>query len=151
MKTNDTVLIKVTVEGLAKDTEVKFNINKTEGVFKEVVFTSTSEKEIPIIFTAKKDELYTVTVEPRSDVNYTSIEAAYKDKDGNDQTLALTDAELKNIDKDTEVTVTIGISDAEIKKDIVFYIFVDKKAKPEPKPEPSEPENPGTTPETPEA
>ncbi len=156
MKKDDTVLIKVTVKGLAKDTDVKFNIKETEvAVFEEVVFKSTSGLTITRDFTAKKDELYTVTVEPKSTTNYKSVKAVYTDKDKKEQELAVNtrDVELANIEGDTKVSVTIEVASA-VEKDTVFYIFVEKKAKPAPEPEPSKPETPDqteTSSETPES
>ena len=147
MKKDDIVLIKVTVKGLAKDTDVKFNIKETEvSVFEEVVFKSISGPTITRDFTAKKDELYTVTVEPKSTANYKSVKAVYTDKDKKKQELAVNtrDVELVNIEGDTKVSVTIEVASA-VEKDTVFYIFVEKKAKPAPEPEPSKPETPGQT------
>lgn len=154
MKKDDIVLIKVTVKGLAKDTDVKFNIKETEvAVFEEVVLKSTSGLSATRSFTAKKDELYTINVVKKGTGAYSNAEASYIDKNKKEASLDINtnDVEL-NIEADTKVDVTIKV-DKVVENDTVFYIFVEKKAKPAPEPEPSKPETPGqteTSSETPE-
>ncbi len=146
MKKDDIVLIKVTVKGLAKDTDVKFNIKETEvAVFEEVVFKSTSGPSATRSFTAKKDELYTINVVKKGTGAYSNAEASYIDKNKEEAfpSINVKDVEL-NIEADTKVDVKIKV-DKVVENDTVFYIFVEKKAKPAPKPEPSEPETPGQT------
>ena len=146
MKKDDIVLIKVTVKGLAKDTDVKFNIKETEvAVFEEVVLKSTSGLSATRSFTAKKDELYTINVVKKGTGAYSNAEASYIDKDKEEASLSINvkDVEL-NIEADTKVDVTIKVNEV-VKNDTVFYIFVEKKAKPAPEPEPSKPETPDQT------
>ncbi len=153
MKKDDTVLIKVTVNA-AKDADVKFDIKETEvAVFEEVVLKSTSGLSATKSFTAKKDELYTINVVKKGTGAYSNAEASYIDKNKKEASLDINtnDVEL-NIEADTKVDVTIKV-DKVVENDTVFYIFVEKKAKPAPEPEPSKPETPGqteTSSETPE-
>ena len=84
---------------------------------------------------------------------YSNAEASYIDKNKKEASLDINtnDVEL-NIEADTKVDVTIKV-DKVVENDTVFYIFVEKKAKPAPEPEPSKPETPGqteTSSETPE-
>ncbi len=153
MKKDDTVLIKVTVNA-AKDADVKFDIKETEvAVFEEVVLKSTSGLSATRSFTAKKDELYTINVVKKGTGAYSNAEASYINKDEEKASLGINtnDVEL-NIEADTKVDVTIKV-DKVVENDTVFYIFVEKKAKPAPEPEPSKPETPDqteTSSETPE-
>ena len=145
MKKDDTVLIKVTVNA-AKDADVKFDIKETEvAVFEEVVFKSTSGLSATRSFTAKKDELYTINVVKKGTGAYSNAEASYINKDKEEASLSINvnDVEL-NIEADTKVDVTIKV-DKVVENDTVFYIFVEKKAKPAPEPEPSKPETPDQT------
>ena len=154
MKKDDTILVKVVVKNVAKDADVKFDIKETEvAVFEEVVFKSTSGLSATRSFTAKKDELYTINVVKKGTGAYSNAEASYIDKDKEEASLSINvkDVEL-NIEADTKVDVTIKVNEV-VKNDTVFYIFVEKKAKPAPEPEPSKPETPDqteTSSETPE-
>ena len=125
---------------------MKFNIKETEvAVFEEVVFKSTSRPSATRSFTAKKDELYTINVVKKGTGAYSNAEASYIDKNKEEAfpSINVKDVEL-NIEADTKVDVTIKV-DKVVENDTVFYIFVEKKAKPAPEPEPSEPETPGQT------
>lgn len=154
MKKDDTILVRVVVKDVAKDADVKFDIKETEvAVFEEVVFKSTSGPSATRSFTAKKDELYTINVVKKGTGAYSNAEASYIDKNKEKASLDINtnDVEL-NIEADTKVDVTIKVNEV-VENDTVFYIFVEKKAKPAPEPEPSKPETPDqteTSSETPE-
>ncbi len=154
MKKDDTILVRVVVKDVAKDADVKFDIKETEvAVFEEVVLKSTSGPSATRSFTAKKDELYTINVVKKGTGAYSNAEASYIDKNKEKASLDINtnDVEL-NIEADTKVDVTIKVNEV-VENDTVFYIFVEKKAKPAPEPEPSKPETPDqteTSSETPE-
>lgn len=146
MKKDDTILVKVVVKNVAKDADVKFDIKETEvAVFEEVVLKSTSGLSATRSFTAKKDELYTINVVKKGTGAYSNAEASYIDKNKEKASLGINTNDVAlNIEADTKVDVTIKV-DKVVENDTVFYIFVEKKAKPAPEPEPSKPETPGQT------